>query len=505
MSLLDPSFEPFFALSHDPMALLELDGAIVRANPAWRRVLQHEPAALAGQKFVELLSATEAQTIGDWLVRVAEASEPLTRITSLRAGSGEYRQMELSGARDLTGRAIYLVIRPHRLHDDEFKHLQAMSQHWDALQQCIADIVITSDLTGTIQTINHIAPGIPLDDVVGAPDGMIKFLAPEQRPAMRERIARVGASGEIESYEAQAVFPDGSTATFESRVGPIRDADGDGQKITGILVVTRDLTRQRQAEEARRTAEQQIHDYTIQLERSNAELERFASVASHDLQEPLRKIQAFGDRLRQKYEALLPEAGRDYINRMLEAAKRMQDLINDLLMFSRLTTKEQRFSPVNLQKILTGVLSDLEVRIEESEARVEFGELPRIEADPVHMRQLFQNLISNAIKFHRPDQPAVVKIAAEILPTTGKADKRPAMLRLTFSDNGIGIEPKYHDRIFGIFERLHSRGKYEGTGVGLAVCRKICDQHGGSIRVESGPDGGSTFIAELPTRQQRTP
>jgi signal transduction histidine kinase len=123
-----------------------------------------------------------------------------------------------------------------------------------------------------------------------------------------------------------------------------------------------------------------------------------------------------------------------------------------------------------------------------------------IEADPVHMRQLFQNLISNALKFRRPDQPPVVKISAQTVAVEGK---RAPMLRLTFSDNGIGIEPRYHDRIFGIFERLHSRGKYEGTGVGLAVCRKICDQHGGSIRVEASPEGGSAFIAELPTRQER--
>ncbi len=494
MIILDPSFEPFFALSHDPSALVELDGAIVRANPAWQTALQHEPAALVGRKLLELLSAAEARTMGDWLAQVAEASEPLTRITSLRAGSGEYRRMELRAARDLAGSTIYLVIRPSRLHDDEFKQIQAMSQRWDALQRCFSDFVITSDLAGTIQTINHDPVSIALDEVIGAPDSMVRFIAPEQRPAMRERLARVITSGEIESYEVQAVFPDGSTGSFESRVGPIRD----GEKIIGTLIVTRNMTRQRQAEEARRAAEQQIRAYTLQLERSNSELERFASVASHDLQEPLRKIQAFSDRLRQKYEELLPEPGRDYVHRMQEAAKRMQDLINELLKFSRLTTKEQRFSPVNLQKILTGVLSDLEVRIEESEATIECGELPLIEADPLHMRQLFQNLTSNAIKFRRPDRPSVVKIAAEIMPNAGKG---PAMLRLSFSDNGIGIEPKYHDRIFGIFERLHSREKYEGSGVGLAVCRKICDQHGGSIRVESVPDSGSTFIAELPMRQ----
>lgn len=496
MSHLEPSFAPFFALSHDPMAVLDLDGVIVRANPAWRTVLRHEPEALAGRKFAELLSAEEAGYLAEWLTQVGAASEPSARVTSLRTSTGESRMMELRGARDSSGSALCVVLRPSWLGDTQFQHLEAVSRRWDALLDCLSDFVVTSDVHDTIQTINREPPGLPLDELIGQPDSMVKFLAPEHQPAMRERLARVISTGVTEQYEVQAEFPDGSLNTFESRLGPIRDGD----KIVGTVLVTRDLTKQRQAEEARRVAERQIREYTVQLERSNSELERFASVASHDLQEPLRKIQAFSDRLRQKYEELLPEAGRDYVNRMQEAAKRMQDLINDLLMFSRLTTKEQRFSPVNLQKILTAVLSDLEVRIEESEAKIEVAELPLIEADPVHMRQLFQNLISNALKFRRAEQSPVVKISAETVAVPGK---RSGMLRLTFSDNGIGIEPKYHDRIFGIFERLHSRGKYEGTGVGLAVCRKICDQHGGSIRVESSPEGGSAFIAELPIRQER--
>lgn len=500
MSLLEPSvapsFAPFFALSQDPMAVIDLDGVIVRANSAWRTALRHEPAALVGRRIVELLSADETPHFGAWLAQVIAGSEPSTRIANLRTGSGEHRLMELRGVRESAGDTVCVVIRPSWLGDDHFRHLEAVSRRWDALLYCLSDFVVTSDVAGTIQTINREPPGLPLDELIGQPDSMVKFLAPEHRPAMRERLARVMSSGETEQYEVQAEFPDGSINTFESRLGPIRD----GEQVIGTVLVTRDLTKQRQAEEARRVAERQIREYTVQLERSNSELERFASVASHDLQEPLRKIQAFSDRLRQKYEELLPEAGRDYVNRMQEAAKRMQDLINDLLMFSRLTTKEQRFSPVNLQKILTAVLSDLEVRIEESEAKIEYAELPLIEADPVHMRQLFQNLISNAIKFRRADVPSVIKITAETVPVEGK---RGGMLHLTFSDNGIGIEAKYHDRIFGIFERLHSRGKYEGTGVGLAVCRKICDQHGGSIRVESGPEGGSAFIAELPIRQER--
>ncbi len=494
--------EHLFALNNDPTALLAADGTIVRANDAWRAVLGFEAAALTGTSFLRLMSEAERGHFRAWLAAAAEsagadaAPSPRSRHTNLSAANGEQRPMLLRLSWDAETSTACLVARLGLVDNDELKHLRAIHQRWDALSRTLSDFVVTSDTTGMVLTINREPPGIPIDALVGQPESMFTPIAPEERPALRERFAQVISTGDTLSYETQVAFPNGTIGTFESHLGPIYD----GATVTGAVLITRDLTVQRQAEEARRAAEIQIREYTVQLERSNSELERFASVASHDLQEPLRKIQAFGDRLRQKYGELLPEAGRDYVNRMQEAAKRMQDLINDLLMFSRLTTKEQRFSPVQLGKILTAVLSDLEVRVEENDAKIEVGNLPTIEADPVHMRQLFQNLLSNALKFRRPEVAPVIKITVDIVPGPGK---HPGFVRLTFSDNGIGIDAKYHERIFGIFERLHSRGKYEGTGVGLAVCRKICDQHGGSIRVDSSTDGGSAFIAELPVRQER--
>lgn len=487
--------EPIFELSHDPVALLDLDGIVIRANPAWRSTLGHPPESLIGSPLTGLLPELEVGNFNAWLDAVkqpatSDSPAAFNLNTSVRGATGEHRLMSLRAVRTGEPAIIYLIARERWLGGDEQEHLRRISHRWDALSNALPDIVVTSDTTGTVLTINRLPPGIPIDALVGVPDSMFTPIAPSERPALRERFAHVISTGETLTYETRVQFPDGSYGTFESRLGPVFA----GPVITGSVLITRDLTLQRQAEDARRAAEQQIREYTVQLERSNRELERFASVASHDLQEPLRKIQAFSDRLRQKYEELLPEPGRDYVNRMQEAAKRMQDLINDLLMFSRLTTKEQRFAPVNLNKILTAVLSDLEVRIEENDAKVEAGPLPLIEADPVHMRQLFQNLISNAIKFRRVEHPPVVKITAEEV--GGRCHMR-------VSDNGIGIEPRYHERIFGIFERLHSRGKYEGTGVGLAVCRKISEQHGGSIVVESSPDHGSTFVIDLPLRQER--
>lgn len=238
------------------------------------------------------------------------------------------------------------------------------------------------------------------------------------------------------------------------------------------------------------------------LAASNRELEEFAYVASHDLQEPLRKVMAFGDRLETKFGEALGEQGKDYLGRMSNATRRMQTLINDLLTYSRVTTKAQPFAPVDLSTVTQEVLSDLETRTTEVNGRVEVDQLPTVQADPLQMRQLFQNLIGNALKFSRPDEPPVVTVSSR--PLNGKdslssmgLDSKEA-LEITVQDNGIGFDAKYADRIFGTFQRLHGRGEYEGTGIGLSVCRKIVERHGGMIQAESEPNSGATFIITLP-------
>lgn len=240
-----------------------------------------------------------------------------------------------------------------------------------------------------------------------------------------------------------------------------------------------------------------------ELARSNAELQDFASVASHDLQEPLRKIQTFGDRLRSKEAVLLSPQGLDYLERMQNAARRMQILINDLLTLSRVTTQGQPFVPTSLESILAGVLSDLEVRLQETGAEVRVGPLPTLEADPVQMRQLLQNLLNNALKFHRPEEPPRIEVTARILTTNSKqrvAPVLPPSCELRISDNGIGFDEKYLDRIFQPFQRLHSRQQYEGSGIGLGICRRIVERHGGRITAQSTPGQGSTFIVTLPLK-----
>lgn len=310
----------------------------------------------------------------------------------------------------------------------------------------------------------------------------------------------------------------GKNTNLEYRIkhadGTWRDIDGIGQlfydeesKSSRVLINARDVT-------GRKADELRLREYTAKLQSSNRELQDFAFVASHDLQEPLRKVQAFGDRLADKYADKLGENGLDYLARMQSASRRMQTLINDLLTFSRVTTQAKPFVAHNLNKILTDVISDLEVKIEDTKAEVIVQDLPKFEMDTTQMRQLFQNLIGNGLKFVKPEVSPVVKIWSEInepkdLHTTSasaydftKTNELPqGFCRIYVEDNGIGFDEKYLDRIFTVFQRLHGRTEYEGSGVGLAVCRKIVERHNGHITATSNLGNGAKFIITLPLTQ----
>ena len=246
--------------------------------------------------------------------------------------------------------------------------------------------------------------------------------------------------------------------------------------------------------------------YAKKLERSNKELQDFASVASHDLQEPLRKIQAFSDRLKSQCAGALDDQARDYVDRIQNAAGRMHTLINDLLTYARVASKARPFVATDLVSITREVVSDLEARIEQVNGRVDVGDLPSVEADPMQVRQLMQNLIGNSLKYYRRDVPPVVSISCDPViegPAKCRSRSKGPYCQIKVEDNGIGFDEVYSDKIFTIFQRLHGRTEYEGTGVGLAVCRKIVERHGGSITARSTPGQGSTFLVTLPVRQPK--
>jgi light-regulated signal transduction histidine kinase (bacteriophytochrome) len=286
---------------------------------------------------------------------------------------------------------------------------------------------------------------------------------------------------------------DGDYHWYLTRALPVRDSGG---KITRWLGTCTDIHERKRTEDHLRAS-------TAKLLQSNRELEDFATVASHDLQEPLRKIQAFAACLREEQSDALNAEGRNYLDRIQNAANRMATLVSDLLEFSRVSSKGKPFLPVNLNEVIAGVVSDLEARLAQTGGRVEIENLPTVASDSVQMRQLLQNLIGNGLKFHRTDLAPVVRVSAEIVdtPDTHGRTRPGGTCRISVADNGIGFDEKYLDRIFTIFQRLHGRGEYEGTGIGLAVCRRIVERHGGTLTARSKPGQGATFIITLPIRQ----
>lgn len=362
--------------------------------------------------------------------------------------------------------------------------------------------------------------GYSEEDLLGKDS--FSIVPPEHRESVRQNAIQLLRGERRAPYEYQFITKNGETKWV---VETVISTNYQGRRAT--LGYFRESTERKRTEEAllqakeelerrveERTAElhasnQQLHleiaekrrteamleRQAQELARSNEELQNFAYIASHDLQEPLRKVIAFGDRLRTKETAHLTDLGKDYLSRMQNAAMRMGYLIEDLLVFSRVTTKAKPFKAVDLNEVINGVLVDLEEPIARLGADIDVAPLPVVEAEPMQMRQLFQNLLSNAIKFHRENFSPVIFINYRII------DKATCEIRV--ADNGIGIDEKYFDRIFKPFQRLHGKGVYEGTGIGLAICHKIVLRHGGTITVASEPGKGTTFTITMPLLQPK--
>jgi light-regulated signal transduction histidine kinase (bacteriophytochrome) len=280
---------------------------------------------------------------------------------------------------------------------------------------------------------------------------------------------------------------DGQVRVVHARGELVADEAGRPARVRGWA---QDITGLAATEEALRRA-------NLALQAKHKELQDFFFIASHDLQEPLRTIQAFGQRLRSEHAETMGETGREYLWRMERAAGRMQALIQDLLAYSRVTSQGERPALADLGEIAREARGDLEQRIEEAGGRIDIGDLPTAEVDFVQMRQVFQNLFANAIKF-RGSESLRVSVDAEKAVVNGRETARIAV-----RDNGIGFDEQFLDRIFEPFQRLHGKNAYEGTGIGLAIVRRILERHGGTIAARSAPGEGATFILSLPVRTER--
>ena len=489
----------------DAIITIDRDGRVVEFNPAAERTFGYRREDAVGRNMGELIvppayRESHRKGMEQYLATgVGPVLNQRLELSAVRADGTEF-PVEVAitaiaaGADSLFTGHIRDITDRKRAEDE----LRA-SQRWlQLLADAMPQIVWAARPDGRLDYFNerwYEFTGFDHDAPAG--EGLDVVIHPDDRGPSRDAWNASVRTGR--PFEVEYRFRDRRNSGYRWFLGKALPArDENGQVVRWFGSCTEIHAQKTQAE----TLERLVEERTAELKRSNEELEKFAYVASHDLQEPLRKVQAFGDLLRSRQGDALGGEGRDYLGRMISSAGRMRQLIQDLLEYSRVATKGQPFVPVDLDDVAAGVVSDLSVRIDQTGGTVDVGPLPTIDADPTQMRQLFQNLIGNALKFHKPDVRPVVTVRAEVIPgEEGTAGVDAPACRITVTDNGIGFEEKYLDRIFQVFQRLHGRGEYEGTGVGLALCRKIAERHGGVITARSTPGVGSTFTVTLPVRR----
>lgn len=310
-------------------------------------------------------------------------------------------------------------------------------------------------------------------------------------------------------YDEGVSFDQSEVLVPHNRTGVIKDYYynlayrplKENGRITGMIQVAIDVTEQvyarKKLEESEKTLEQQVNDRTKELNRSNQDLQQFAHVASHDLKEPVRKIEIFTNRLEQHLEGQLDETAKGFVNRIHVAIQRMSTMIDGVLSYSTTNAGIQQTEVVDLNSIISDIAIDLEIALQKKNGSIKFGELPKVEGAPVLVYQLFYNLINNSIKFARVDVPLEIEISSE-----SGSDQDESQVHIYVKDNGIGFESKHTGAIFETFTRLNSKDQYEGTGLGLALCKKIVERHGGSVVAQGRPEEGATFIINLPVHQK---
>ena len=353
-----------------------------------------------------------------------------------------------------------------------------------AIVESSDDAVISKDLDGIITSWNKGAErifGYTAAEAIGRPIMMIA--APERRDEMPRILERIRRGDRVDHYETTRMTKDGRRVNISLTVSPVRDASG---RIVGASKIARDITEKKMAEEA-------LRKQADRLARSNADLQQFAYITSHDLKEPLRTIAACTEMFLAKSDGKLDQDERQLLGYVSEAAQRLATMIGDLLTYARTLDEDLLFAPVNVGEVVEWALNNLQLSIQSSDAVISYDcqSLPTIRGNKVALVQLFQNLVGNALKYRAAAAPEV-HIAAI---------RRESDWLFSVQDNGIGIAPAYQQRIFKLFQRLHSSREYPGTGIGLALCRRIVQVHGGDIWVESAEGAGATFFFNLPDEE----
>jgi PAS domain S-box-containing protein len=386
---------------------------------------------------------------------------------------------------DLAGMSAGLVITARDFTERKLMQeaLRLSEEKLRTMFESMRDGIVLTDVGGNIIEVNEAALRMHgytnKKEIVGRPG--IELVAERERERVLEASVKQfkGENPNELSETHTLVRADGTEFESESSRSVLRDSAG---KVVGFIAAERDVTERKRMEE-------KLQNVLEELKRSNTELQEFAYVASHDLQEPLRMVTSYLTLLARRYKGKLEQDADEFIEYAVDGAERMQGLIEALLLYSRVNTRGKPPEPTDCEEVLKQTLNNLQVAIEEKDAEVTHDPLPGIMADDIQMVQLFQNLIGNGIKFQEEGQRPQVHISAE--------DQGGKWL-FSFSDNGIGIDPESSERIFTIFQRLHARGKYPGTGIGLSVCKRIVERHGGRIWVESEPGKGATFKFTLP-------
>ncbi len=319
------------------------------------------------------------------------------------------------------------------------------------------------------------------------PGLLLEIAHPDHKAQLGNHFRQVLSERGVCTLEFRIITKNGQERWIGHTCQPVYGQSGE---FLGSRASNRDITGSKWSEKA-------LNKFAVELSRSNRDLQDFASMASHDLREPLVLVQAFSERLMARYGENIPEKGLEYIRRIDAATVRMQELISGVLAYSRVSAKAQPFEEIDLAKIIQGVLSDLELVIRKSQGEVEVGALCRIKADPLQIRQLFQNLVANALKYRQPEVAPRIRVSCQCITMT-LGEEHGEFCQVTVEDNGIGFAEEAAGQIFGLFQRLHGRSQYEGTGIGLAVCKRIVERHGGTITAESSPGMGARFIVTLP-------